>query len=99
LAAPDALSLAGLRRVASLAGLTEHDDAAATTMSLRHQGYGEPHTGLDVEIGEQGVVVRIDRAPAPDVWRRLYTVLDILGLGPDTGDGVSVRCSRERRIE
>jgi hypothetical protein len=86
LAAPDALSLAGLRRVACLAGLRENHDEASTTMSLRHQGYGEPHKSLDVEIGEQGVVVRFDRPPAPDTWRRLYTVLGILGFGSEVDD-------------
>jgi hypothetical protein len=85
LAAPDALSLAGLRRLALLAGLRESDDAASTAMSLRHQGCGAPHGSLDVEIGEQGVVVRLDRTPAPDAWRRLYAVLAILSPSDDDG--------------
>ena len=85
LAAPDALSLAGLRRVAALAGLRENDDDASTAMSLRHRGCGAPHRSLDVEIGEECVVVRVDRPPAEEAWRRLYAVLAILDPtpGPD----------------
>jgi hypothetical protein len=85
LAAPDALSLAGLRRVASLAGLLEPDDAASTTMSLRHRGCGERHNRLDVEVAEDFVVVRLNGPPGPDAWRQLYAVLSILGVGSDAG--------------
>jgi hypothetical protein len=90
LAAPDALSLAGLRRVASLAGLREHhDDPATSTMSLRHKGCGERHRSLDVEVGEDGVVVRVDRPPGPHAWRGLYAVLSVLDLGAEPSDAVA----------
>jgi hypothetical protein len=55
-------------------------------MSLRHRGCGERHKSVDVEVGEDSVVVRCSRPPGPDTWRRLYAVLAILGLGSDTGD-------------
>src|ERR1700683_3338059 len=85
LGAPAARSLAGLRRVASLAGLRECPDAASASMSLRHRGCGEGHTGLDVEVGEGGVVVRVERLPAPETWDRLYAVLGILDSGSGAG--------------
>jgi hypothetical protein len=85
LAAPDALSLAGLRRVASLVGLRECDDADSASMSLRHRGWGERHSGLDVEVGEDAVTVRVDRPPSPDTWSRLYAVLAVLSGGSDAG--------------
>jgi len=83
LAAPDALSLAGLRRVVSLAGLRENNDGAPIAMSLRHQGCGAPHTTLDVEIGDHSIVVHFSRSPAPEAWRCLYAVLTILIPGVD----------------
>jgi FAD/FMN-containing dehydrogenase len=91
LVAPDALSLAGLRRVASLAGLRECLDAASSSMSLRHRGCGVGHTGLDVEVGEDGVVVRVERLPAPEAWDRLYAVLTILDRGSGAGGAEASR--------
>jgi hypothetical protein len=81
LAASDALLLAGLRRAASLAGLTECDDVAEATMSMRSSGAGTSHPKLDIEVAEDEIVIRLDGAVSADLWRTIAGVVDVLYSG------------------
>jgi hypothetical protein len=74
--AENPVTLAGLRRVAALVGISEAEDVRQGDLTLRSVNGGSPHSGIDVSCSESDVVITLSVRPSPELW---LLILDIVG--------------------
>jgi hypothetical protein len=85
LEAPDALQLAGLRRLAASFGFEEISDPQAEADAALWAAQDGERSGLEVAVAECEVAMRFEQLPSEDTWRRVYELLLALsGLDADS---------------
>jgi hypothetical protein len=79
-----ALLRAGLERAARLAGLTPVDPGEPAVIALRCEGGARIDAPVEVRAGLDGVTVRIERDPDPQIWTALRMLAgELLGHAED----------------